>query len=118
MGESFKDLTVWQKSVKLTSEIYRLTARFPRSEQFGLTSQMRRASVSIASNIAEGYGRASIGEYVQFLGHARGSNCELQTQLIIANILGFCDEDGYEPTERLSAEISRMLIAMMNKLKA
>jgi four helix bundle protein len=90
MGESFKDLIVWQKAVDLSSEVYRLTASFPRSERFGLSDQMRRASVSVASNIAEGYGRATKGEYVQFLGHARGSNCELQTQLAIAERLGFC----------------------------
>ena len=78
---------------------------------------MRRASVSIASNIAEGNGRCTTGEYVQFLGHARGSNCELQTQLIIARDLGFCGKDAQECAEKLSAEISRMLNALMNKLK-
>ena len=78
---------------------------------------MRRASVSISSNIAEGYGRSTKGEYVQFLGHARGSNCELQTQLIIAINLGFCPKKAHEPVEKLSAEISRMLIALMKKLK-
>jgi four helix bundle protein len=92
MGQSFKDLVVWQRSVQLSIEIYRLTASFPRSEQFGLVNQMRRASVSIASNIAEGYGRSTKGEYRQFLGHARGSNCELQTQLIIASSLEFGDK--------------------------
>ena len=74
MGESFKDLIVWQRAVQMTMEVYRLTARFRSSEQFGLTNQLRRASVSVASNIAEGYGRCTKGEYVQFLGHARGSN--------------------------------------------
>ena len=117
MGASFKDLVVWQKAVQLSSIIYRLSASFPASEQFGITNQMRRASVSIASNIAEGYGRASKGEYIQFLGHARGSNCELQTQLVIANSLGFCSEETHEPAEKLSAEISRMLNALMNKLR-
>lgn len=117
MGDSFKDLVVWQKAVQLSSQIYRLTASFPPSEQFGLTNQLRRASVSIASNIAEGYGRSTKGEYVQFLGHARGSNCELQTQLIIANDLGFCDKKSHESVEKLSSEISRILIAVMNKLK-
>jgi len=114
---SFKDLVVWQKAIQLSSEIYRLTASFPPSEQFGLTNQMRRASVSIASNIAEGNGRSTKGEYVVFLGHARGSNCELQTQLIIANNLGFCTQAASEPAEKLSAEISRMLNALINKLK-
>jgi four helix bundle protein len=72
MGQSFKDLIVWQRSIELTVCVYQLTSTFPDSERFGLTNQMRRASVSIASNIAEGYGRATKGEYVQFLGHARG----------------------------------------------
>ncbi len=118
MGASFKDLVVWQKAVELSSKIYRLTASFPASEQFGLTNQMRRASVSVASNIAEGYGRSTRGEYVLFLGHARGPNCELQTQLAIANTLGFCNNETHESAEKLSAEISRMLNALMNKLKA
>jgi four helix bundle protein len=115
---SFKDLVVWQKAIQLSSEIYRLTASFPISEQFGLTNQMRRASVSIASNIAEGNGRSTKGEYVLFLGHARGSNCELQTQLMIASNLGFCGKQKYEAADNLSAEISRMLNALMKKLKA
>jgi four helix bundle protein len=117
MGQSFKDLVVWQRSIQLTTEIYRLTASFPGSEQFGLVSQMRRASVSIASNIAEGWGRSTKGEYRLFLGHARGSNCELQTQLIIANSLGFCDKDLHEKLQNTSAEVSRMLIALISKLR-
>jgi four helix bundle protein len=117
MGASFKDLIVWQNAVQLSSQIYRLTVSFPPSEQFGLTNQMRRASGSIASNIAEGYSRSTKGEYIQFLGHARGSNCELQTQLIIANNLEFTGKQSLESAEKLSAEISRMLIAMMKKLR-
>jgi four helix bundle protein len=117
MGDSFMDLVVWQRAVQLSTEIYRLTASFPKSEQFGLVNQMRRASVSIASNIAEGYGRSTKGEYLQFLGHARGSKCELQTQLVIANALGFCVEGPYEHVESLCAEVSRMLIAIMSKLR-
>ena len=89
MGDSFMDLVVWQRAVELSTEIYRLTANYPKSEQFGLVNQMRRASVSIASNIAEGYGRSTRGEYLQFLGYARGSKCELQTQIVIAKSLGF-----------------------------
>src|SRR5262249_38640739 len=117
MGQSFKDLVVWQRAIQLTTEIYRLTASFPRSEQFGLVSQMRRASVSIASNIAEGWGRSTKGEYRLFLGHARGSNCELQTQLIIANSLGFGDNVSHEQLQKTSAEVSRMLIALIGKLR-
>ena len=78
---------------------------------------MRRASVSIASNIAEGNGRSTKGEYVLLLGYARGSNCELQTQLMIASNLGFCGKQEHEAVENLSAEISRMLNALMKKLK-
>lgn len=117
MGASFKELIVWQRAILLTAETYRLTAAFPQSEQFGLTNQMRRASVSIASNIAEGYGRATKGEYIQFLGHARGSNCELQTQLVIAETLGFGTKKSRESAEIISAEVSRMLIALMKRLR-
>jgi four helix bundle protein len=117
MGVSFKDLVVWQRAVELTTNIYRLTAVFPSSEQFGLSNQLRRASVSIASNITEGYGKSTRGEYLQSLGHARGSNCELQTQLIIAKALGFGAANAHESAERLSADVSRLLIAMMKKLK-
>ena len=117
MGQSFKDLVVWQRAIQLSTEIYRLTASFPASEQFGLVNQMRRASVSIASNIAEGYGRSTRGEYCQFLGYARGSNCELQTQLVIANSLGFGNEIMHQIAEKSSADVSRLLIALMNKLK-
>jgi four helix bundle protein len=102
----------------MSIEIYRLTASFPKSEQFGLVNQMRRASVSIASNIAEGYGRSTKGEYLQFLGHARGSKCELQTQLVISKALGFGAEESHQQIEQLCADVSRMLIAMMNKLKS
>jgi four helix bundle protein len=82
-----------------------------------LTNQLRRASVSVASNIAEGYGRSTRGEYVLFLGHARGSNCELQTQLVIASGLGFGKPQARHEAEGLSEEVSRMLVAMMTKLK-
>jgi len=78
---------------------------------------MRRASVSIASNIAEGYGRSTKGEYLQFLGHARGSKCELQTQMVIAKSLEFSTPKSFEPADSLCADVSRMLIAMMNRLK-
>ena len=117
MGESFKDLVVWQRAVQMTLEIYKLTADFPADERFGLTNQLRRASVSVASNIAEGYGRSTTGEYVLFLGHARGSNFEVQTQLIIAQGLGFGSEPLRQSAEGLSSEVSRMIVAMMAKLK-
>lgn len=85
---SYKDLVVWQKSVELVSEIYAATAKFPREEAFGLTSQLRRCAVSVPSNIAEGQGRATKGEFIQFLAHARGSLFELETRVRIAGRLG------------------------------
>jgi len=116
MGDSFMDLVVWQKAVDLCTETYRLTASFPASEQFGLVNQMRRAAVSIASNIAEGYGRSTKSEYLQFLGHARGSKCELQTQLVIARKLGFGADEAHKQVDQLCADTSRLLIALMKKL--
>jgi len=118
LGNSFRDLIVWQRAVQLSVAIYRLTADFPREEIYGLTSQLRRAGVSIASNIAEGYGRASTGEYRQFLGMARGSNLELQTQLTIAAELGFGAAEQCQVAEQFSHEVGRMLVAMMNKLSS
>jgi four helix bundle protein len=117
MGESFKDLIVWQRSVELALAIYKLTATFPNTERFGLTNQLRRASVSIASNIAEGYGRSTTGEYLLFLGHARGSNFEIQTQLTIASGLGFGSLPDRRTAENLTNEVGRMLVVMMKKLK-
>ena len=115
---SFKDLIVWQRAVELSLVIYKLTAGFPAAEQFGLTNQLRRASVSIASNIAEGFGRSTRGENLQSLGYARGSNCEVQTQLIIAGGLGFGTEAKRRHAEGLCDEIGRMLVATMRKLRA
>src|ERR1039458_8264471 len=98
MGESFRNLAVWQRAIDMTLEVYKLTSSFPDSERFGLTNQLRRASVSVASNIAEGYGRSTRGECVQFLGHARGSNSEVETQLVISQALKF----GLEPERQLA----------------
>jgi four helix bundle protein len=117
MASSFKDLVVWQRSLELCAVVYKLTATFPSDERFGLTNQLRRASVSIASNIAEGYGRSTTGEYVQFLGHARGSVSEVQTQLQISAVLHFGSEQLRESAERFSEEVSKMLIGMMAKLR-
>lgn len=103
MGDSFRDLSVWQRSIQLTFEIYKLTDEFPRSERYRLADQIRRASVSVASNIAEGYGRATRGEYVQFLGHARGSVSEVETQLVIARGLGFGHSKGSMLQKRCAA---------------
>ncbi len=118
MGDSFKDLVVWQRAIEMSLAIYKLTSTFPASEQFGLTGQLRRASVSVPSNIAEGYGNSSTGEYLSFLGHARGSNGEVQTQLIIARGLGFGSPESLLEAESLSNEVGRMLVVMMNRLKS
>jgi four helix bundle protein len=118
LGETFRELVVWQRSIQMTMAVYKLTSNFPADERFGLTNQLRRASVSVASNIAEGYGRATTGEYIQFLGHARGSNCEVQTQLVIASGLGFGSDEERTKSERLSVEVGLMLVAIMNKLQA
>jgi four helix bundle protein len=117
MGASFKQLVVWQRAVELSLAVYQLTSEFPRSEQFGLTNQLRRASVSVASNIAEGYGRSTTGEYLLFLGHARGSVSELETQLIISKALKFGSEGCHAVTEDLVVEVSSMINAIMNKLR-
>lgn len=113
---SHRDLIVWQRAIEMTVAVYELTAGFPREEIFGLSSQLRRAGVSVASNIAEGYGRASTGEYRQFLGTARGSNLELQTQLVLARRLGMGDPPKIDHVEALSFEVSKMLVAMMGKI--
>jgi len=117
VGTSFKDLVVWQRAIELSLAVYKLTAAYPEAERFGLTNQLRRASVSVASNIAEGYGRTTKGEYLQFLGHARGSNFEVQTQLVIAEGLGFGVKATHRRSKDLSEEVSRMLVAMMSKLR-
>ena len=113
MGESFRNLAVWQRSIELTLAVYKLTSSFPDSERFGLTNQLRRAAVSVASNIAEGYGRSTKGEYLQFLGHARGSNSEVETQIVISKALGFGSKQMLQTTEELCSEVGRMLGALM-----
>lgn len=116
MSNSFRDLAIWQRAMQLTVVIYRLTQRFPREEQFGLTSQMRRSAVSIPSNIAEGQGRMSSGEFRQFLGIARGSNCELETQLEVARALNFGDQSLLNEAETLSGEVRKMLFGLLGSL--
>jgi four helix bundle protein len=113
--KSYRDLAVWQRSIELTVALYTLTRSFPREEIFGLTSQLRRASVSIASNIAEGYGRSSKGEYRNLLGIARGSTLEVQTQLVIARKLGLGNADAIAAAENLADETGKMLWAILQK---
>jgi four helix bundle protein len=109
MGSSYRDLIVWQRAIDLTTEIYRLTESFPKTEIYGLTSQIRRAAVSVPSNIAEGAGRGSKREFRQFLNVARGSICEVQTQLIIAGNLAFALPDKLSDVELIANEVGRML---------
>jgi four helix bundle protein len=117
MLRSFRELTVWQKSMQLAIGIYRLAQGFPREETYGLCSQLRRAAVSIPSNIAEGHGRSGVREYRQFLWIARGSNFELQTQLEIAKALKMGDAKLLQESEALSQEVGKMLYALLDKLR-
>ncbi len=116
MAEGFRDLIVWQRAIQLSVALYKFTNSFPREEIYGLTSQLRRAGVSTASNIAEGWGRQTNGEYKQFLGMARGSNLEIQTQLVIAGQLSFGDQQQLKTCEGLSNEVARMLVALMKSI--
>lgn len=115
-GRSFRDLHAWRRAIELSVAIYNLTRDFPREEIYGLTSQLRRAAVSVPSNLAEGYGRASKGEFRQFVGMARGSVLELQTQLVIAKALGYGKETMLLAAESLAEETGRMTWALMQKL--
>ena len=117
MAQNYKDLTVWQRSIQMAVSVYRLTDGFPREETYGLTSQMRRAAVSIPSNIAEGHGRLGTNEYRQFLGIARGSNFELQTQIEIARALGKGNAKLLDETEGLSHEAGKMIFGILEKIK-
>src|SRR3989344_1481591 len=114
--QSYKDLIVWQRGIELVKEIYRLTEEFPKSELFGLVSQMRRSAVSIPSNIAEGYKRKNLGEYIQFLSIADGSAAELETQIIISKAL-YKSIDSSK-AEALIEEVQKMLVVMIRKLSA
>lgn len=118
MGEfsSYKSLIVWQKSIELVSEIYRLTANFPKTETYGLVSQMRRCSVSIPSNIAEGYRRLTSKQYRQFLQVSFASGGELETQIIIAKKIGMLEGNSFIKSEQLLDEIMRMLNSMFKKI--
>lgn len=113
----YRDLVAWQRSIDLVAEIYLSTRSFPDNERFGLTAQIRRAAVSIPSNIAEGQGRCTTGEFRQFLGHARGSLLEVETQICIAKNLGYLDEPYSGILFERVAEIGRILNGLINSLK-
>lgn len=114
----YKDLTAWKKSMELVKEIYTLTKKLPKEETYGLSDQMRRAAVSIPSNIAEENGRKTDNEYAHFLNIARGSECELETQLYICIMLNYLTEKETEEAFSLLEEVGRMLNKMLSNLKA
>ena len=117
MAQSCQDLTVWQRAMEMAVQVYELTQGFPREEIYGLTSQLRRASVSVASNIAEGRGRISQGEFKQFLGTAQGSNFEVQTQLEVCRRLGLGSEVPLNKAMNLSVEVGKMLSSLIASLQ-
>ena len=114
---SYKDLIVWQKAVALVTSIYALTKSFPQEEKFGIVSQLNRASVSIPSNIAEGWGRESSKNYLQFLKIARGSVMETETLLVISKNLNYIDDSKYEGISQEIEEVSRILQGLINSIQ-
>lgn len=113
----YKDLLVWQKGIVLTKLVYKMTANFPPNERFGLTAQMRRAAVSVPSNIAEGQARQGTKEFLQFLSHAEGSLAELETQLLLCVELEFTSPMDVQPALKEIDELQKMmLIALKRKL--
>jgi four helix bundle protein len=114
----FRQLKVWEKAHKLTLEIYKITARFPREELYDLTSQVRRASASIPANIAEGFGRGGNAELARFLQIGLGSAYELEYHLLLANELGLMERTSYEDLERRTIEVKRMLASLLLKVRS
>ena len=117
MIKSYRDLRVWQKAVDLSVECYRVSKRFPKDETYGLISQVRRASVSVAANIAEGHGRKHLGDYLHSLSVARGSLMELETHLVIAERLKFIEHGETESLLAKTDDVSRMLSGLITKLR-
>ncbi len=114
----YKDLQVWQKAMVLAKQVYQMTQAFPSEEKFGIISQMRRAAVSVPSNIAEGQARNTTGEFVQFLSHAEGSLPELDTQVRLSAALGFCRQPDGESVSASITELQKMLKSLRGKLAA
>jgi four helix bundle protein len=112
-----RDLDVWKLSIDWVEAVYRCSASWPSDERFGLTSQVRRAAVSVAANIAEGAGRKGTGEFIQFIGVARGSLAEVETRLLIAHRLGYLTADQFQPVLADLERIARMLSALSTRLK-
>lgn len=113
----FEDLLVWQSAMELATLVYRVTIMFPNEEKFGLMSQLRRAAVSVPSNIAEGQGRRTRGEFLQFLGNARGSLYEIRTQILIAREMGYKTETDFEEVRDLDTRVGQLLGALIRSLE-
>ena len=112
----YHDLLVWKKGMALAKQIYQITQAFPETEKFGRVSQMRRAAVSVPSNVAEGQARNTTGEFVQFLSHAVGSVSELDTQLTLSVELEYCSQEKAQEAQALILELRKMLTALRKKL--
>ena len=117
MLKSYKELTVWQRAYGLCLDVYRLTSGFPAEEKYGLVSQIRRAAVSVPSNIAEGYGRSSMGEYIHLLHIAYASLCEVETQVLLASDLGFLKPERSRSLKEAVGDVERLLKALIESLK-
>ncbi len=117
MARSYRELLVWQKAKALAVQVYQATEQFPKAETYGLTSQIRRAAVSVASNIAEGQGRLTSGEFLHFLGQARGSLLELDTQLAIALDLNYLRADKYELLDHETYQVLGLLNRLIESLR-
>jgi four helix bundle protein len=117
MRRSYKDLVVWRKAMKLVTEIYKATSAFPKNELYGLTSQLRRAAVSVPCNIAEGQGRLTHGEFQQFLGYARGSIMEVETLIQISTDLNFLQSTQSEQLQDETAELGRILNGLLSSIR-
>lgn len=116
MAQSYKDLIAWKKAMQLVAEIYRETERLPKEELYGLTSQLRRAAISVPCNIAEGQGRLTKGEFQQFLGYARGSLLELETLALLASDLKYIDASKARELLNLSAEVGKVLNGLLSSI--
>jgi len=114
---NFRDLIVWQRSMELSVQIYKITKQFPRDEIYGLTSQIRRAAVSIPSNIAEGQARGTDAAFANHVDIALGSTAELETQLNIASQVGYLDKSDLENIIKMIEEITKMLYGLLNHLR-
>ena len=116
--KDYKELQVWQKAVALVTEVYLMTRSFPADEKFGLTAQIRRAITSVPANIADGWGRGTTKEYVQFLIVARGSLLELETHMIVSRNLGYIRQADLETAQRNIGEIGKMLNSLIHSLRS